>query len=125
MQFIISWFIKKISFSALYAIVYYVLLAIVVAVILAMWAGFFAGIFYFYDLIQSFLNLITGSGISGSDLLSKFYSLLGHIGFTSAFNDTKTIFISAISFLLGRILFTVTINTYMLFMRLISPLLSN
>jgi len=105
---------------------YALLLASFWVAIAGMWTSFVTAFGYFYDKINLFLNLyMSGSGGTSDSLISKMFGVLHCIGFVDAFNNTKAVFISAITFLLARILFTVTLSSYKYYINSIKPLVTD
>jgi len=83
-------------------------------------ASFVASFVIFYDLANSFINLLANG--SSNDLVNKFYGLLTCIGFTQALNDTKSLLISAFLFMLFRIVFASFLKYYYLAISVSKPL---
>lgn len=91
-----------------------------ITVITSMMVSFVASFFIFYNLINNFL-IHLGSSASGS-LVDKMFGLMSCIGFTQAFNDTKSLLISGALFLLWRIVFSQIIRAYYLIIQAVKPL---
>jgi hypothetical protein len=108
---IISYLIGNIGFGWLIKGAYFGLVAVYVTAVLAIFASLVVAFFYFYDLIQSLLTYISGSNITGTNL-DYFFGLLNCIGFTSALNDSSSILIGGVIFILARIAAQIAITTY-------------
>lgn len=91
---------------------FYVILA-------SMFFSFVAAFVVFYNLITNFLSF---TATSSGDMVSKVYGLLSCVGFTTALNDQKAILISALLFLLWRILYSQVVSLYFTVLRIIAPL---
>ncbi|MDD3855271.1 hypothetical protein [Sulfurimonas sp.] len=87
-----------------------------------MMVSFSIAFFYFYDQVQNVLNMISSGSISSS--VPKFLGLLNCIGFTQAFNDTKSVWLSGITFIMSRIMFSYAFRVYHMFLILLQPLLT-
>lgn len=88
-------------------------------ILFSMFISFIAAFVVFYNLITNFLNFTASQS---GDLISKVYGLLSCVGFTSALNDQKAILISALLFLLWRILYGQVVSLYFTVLRIIAPL---
>ena len=109
---IIGYLIGKFGYDFLKKLVIWAYMFTYYGLLITMWASFFAGFFYFYDLLQTFLNNITGSGVAVDSVMSKVYGIMNCIGLTSAFNDSKLIIISGLSFLVSRIAYASILGFY-------------
>ena len=104
---------------------YFLLLASFWASISLMWTSFVTAFFYFYEKIQIVIDMMGGSGSGASaDLVQMMFGVLNCIGFIDAFTYSKPALISAITFLLGRILFNVTLSATRHFLDSIKPLVN-
>jgi len=92
--------------------------------VFTMWSSFVTAFLFFYDKVNVLLNSSSGAGVAHSDYISMMFGVLNCIGFTAAYNETKPVFISAITFLLARILFSVTLKSYNYVINSIKPLVS-
>ena len=109
-------YIRKIAYALLLASFY--------LAILTMWTSFVTAFLYFYDVISLALETFGGNGSgSSASLVQKMYGILNCIGFIDAFNSTKSVIVSSIMFLLGRILFSVTLTASRYFLDGIKPLI--
>lgn len=97
---------------AIAAVSFYTILA-------SMIISFVAAFIIFYNLITNFL---TFTASSSGEMISKVYGLLSCVGFTSALNDQKAVLISAVLFLLWRILYSQVVSLYFTVLRIIAPL---
>lgn len=88
-------------------------------ILFSMFVSFIASFVVFYNLITNFLNF---TATSSGDMIDKVYGLLSCIGFTNALNDQKAILISAVLFLLWRILYAQVVSLYFTVLRIIAPL---
>ena len=107
MPLIVAWLVKKgviagvIAFlSGLYFIAVFTFFVYIIGILIDV-----------YHLIQSFLNDITNINQS-SDIVALSLSLANVSGFLPAFNNSMPLILSAIVFLLMRILYKYTLNTY-------------
>jgi hypothetical protein len=117
-------YIAELVFKYARMVAYSLLLASFYLSIAAMWASFVTAFLYFYDVITQLLNTFGGTGIGASaDLVQKMYGLLNCIGLIDAFNSTKSVIVSSIMFLLGRILAGVTIKASKYFLDSLNPLI--
>lgn len=93
--------------------------------IAGMWTSFVTAFLFFYDKLNIFLNTVSSGGAgASSDYISMMFGVLNCIGFISAYNDTKAVFISAITFLFARILFSVTLKAYYYYIDSAKPLVN-
>lgn len=93
-------------------IAFYVILA-------SMFVSFIAAFVVFYNLITNFLAF---TATTSGDMVDKVFGLLSCIGFTTALNDNKALLISAVLFLLWRILYAQVVSLYFTVLRIIAPL---
>ena len=125
MPYILAWLVGDIAFSFVKKGVYIALITAFLIAVIGMWGSFVVMFFYFFNIMQDFLNALGGSGLGGSGVyVSKFFGLLNCIGFIDAFNNTKAVWLSSITFLFSRILFGMTIRAYSLFLSALTPLLT-
>ncbi|EQB39630.1 hypothetical protein M947_06450 [Sulfurimonas hongkongensis] len=105
-----------------YARKYAYALAIVffLTLITALMGSFVTAFFVFYNLINTFIAHLSSS--SNGDFVSKMFGLMSCIGFIQAFNSVKSIFISAVLFLLWRIVFAQFLRVYYLIIQAVKPL---
>jgi len=91
-----------------------------------MWTSAVTAFLYFYNLIQTTLNTISGGAVTGGagSLLAKFFGLLNCIGFTDAYSATSPAINASLIFLLSSILYKVTIVSYGYYIRNIQPLIN-
>jgi len=88
----------------------------------AMWSAAVTAFLYYYHHIQTLLNTISQGPSGGSgDLLDKFFGLLNCIGFTDAYVDSSAAIVSGLIFLLGAILFKLTLVTTNYYIKSIQP----
>jgi len=87
----------------------------------AMITSFIASFVIFYNLIQQFFNFVTHP--STGTMLDKVFGLMNCMGIVPAFNDNKAILISALLFLLYRILYIQFLKVYALVADIIKPLI--
>ena len=104
-------------------IIHITLVVTAVLSIVAMWASFVIAFIYFYNAVDDFIVLLGGSSNVTSSV-SKFYGLLNCIGVLDAFNNTKSVWVSGLTFIFSRILFIQTIRAYSVFLSLIRPLIA-
>jgi len=122
---IISWLLAKFTKDILIISAYYVIMALYVTAVLAVYGSLVVAFFYFYDLVQTFLNMASGGGLnSGLAYIDYMYGLLDCIGITSAFNDTKSLIIGGIVFIFGRIAGQASIIGYKSLLIAITPMIS-
>lgn len=114
------WLIKKAGWTT----VYYILAGIYFASIVTAILAFFVALDFFITQIQTFLSLLSGSGLSGGGVLNKFFAVLSCIGFTSALNDVMPAILSGIAFLLARILIVQVNHFYKNAMGLVETIIS-
>jgi len=83
-------------------------------------ASFVASFFIFYDLINTFINHF--SSTSTDPTILKMFGLMDCLGLIQAFNDTKSLLISSVLFLLFRIGFASFLKYYYLAISVAKPL---
>jgi len=109
MKFIFSYIVKKFGVAALVTTisVFYF------AAVIAFYAFAINAILTLYHLIQSFLDLIGSVGSSSSSsIITLFGSLLNVVGFIPALSDSMPLIISALVFMLSKLLWRITKDTY-------------
>jgi hypothetical protein len=109
---IITYLVKKFGFDVIKQFIIWSYMFTYYGLLLLMWSTFFAAIFYFYDLLQSFMDKLTGVGVSPDTAMAKVFGIMNCIGLTSAFNDTKFIIISGLTFLVSRIAYANMLSFY-------------
>jgi len=81
-----------------------------------------------YDLTTSVLAFIesysANASSSNSDMMGAFFQLMSCIGIIDAFNATKLMFFSSVTFLLIRLLYLQIISILLIFHRFMTPLIS-
>ncbi len=108
MSFIIGWFAKKFGVSVLVtAITVFYFVAVI-----AFYTFAINAIIKFYNMIQSFLDLISNLGGGSSSVITLFGSLLNVTGFLPALQDSMPLIISALVFMLSKLLWRITNDTY-------------
>jgi len=100
--------------------VYIGLISSTIISIATMYGAFIVAFVKVFNLINDIFSLLSNS--SGG-ALCQLFGLLNCMGFSSAFNDTKSIWLSAIAFLLGRILYVNTFRLWQYVTSLVSPVL--
>ena len=123
MPLLFAAFVGEAFFGFIKKGIYIALITAFLIAVVGMWGSFTVMFFYFFDIMQTFLNSIGGS-TSSNPTINSFYGLLQCIGLLDAFNDTKSVWLSSIGFLFSRILFGMTIRAYSLFMSALTPLLT-
>lgn len=104
---------------------YFLLLASFWSAITLMWTSFVTAFFYFYEKIQIVIDMMSGGGNgAGADLVQMMFGVLNCIGFLDAFTYSKPALVSAVTFLLGRILFNVSLSATRYFLDSIKPLVN-
>ena len=100
---IITWIISKVGFTAFkkgllisVAIVYY-------SVVISFYLFLADAVLKVYNLITNLFSYITSFSSSSNDVLSLFFSFLSCSGILPALNDSKSIFLGAVSLYLVRI----------------------
>lgn len=121
MDKVLGFFLDKIGLGFILKFIYYGLLVMYYTAIIGMWISFVVAFSYFFNQVQATLDMINLG--SSNETVSKFYGLLHCIGFLDALNDSKSVWLSGLAFIFSRILYTVSISTYTLFMRSLTPLL--
>lgn len=108
MGYIIGWFVKKFGVSALVTVisVFYF------TAVIAFYAFAINGVVTLYHLIQSFLDLISHFSTSGTQVVSLFGSLLNVSGLLPALTNSMPLIISALVFMLSKLLWRITKDTY-------------
>ena len=92
-----------------------------------MWSSFAIAFIYFINHVQILLDMVTSFGSSsssGSNILCKFIGVLEILGFYDAFYDSKSVWLSGLTFIAGRILMIQTISAYLSLIALLKPLLT-
>lgn len=110
MKFILSWFVKKFGIAGLITTISVLYFAVVTAFYLFV----ITVIGQVYHIIQNFFDLISSatSGAGGGSGSFTFGSLLNVVGFTPALQDSIPLITSALVFLLTKILYKLTKQTY-------------
>ena len=111
------------KYLTLIAKIFYIGVAISFLVAIGlMWGGFVTMFFYFYGIADTLIINVFSS--SNSDYVNYVFGFLNCIGFVDAFNNTKEVWLSSLSFLAGRIMFSQSINLYKMYLHMITPLLT-
>lgn len=108
MKYIIGFFVKKFGVSALVtAITVFYFVAVI-----AFYTFAINAILTLYHMIQSFLDILGSFSTSGSEVVSLFGSILNVTGFLSALSDSMPLIISSLVFMLSKLLWRITKDTY-------------
>ena len=121
MSKVLGYIIGKFGLDFLLRAIYLGLLGLYYFAIVAMWGSFVVAFSYFFNEVQSTLDMITLG--SSDSTVSHFYGLLSCVGFIDALNNTKPIWLSGLAFIFSRVMYSGTINAYTLLLRSITPLL--
>ncbi|MDD2790037.1 MAG: hypothetical protein PHU40_05155 [Sulfurimonas sp.] len=93
-----------------------------ITILLAMMASFVTSFILFYNLITHMIEFQNSASFGGT--VCQLYGLLSCIGFIQAFDDTKSLIISGVLFLLWRIVFAHFLRAYYLVIQAVRPLVS-
>lgn len=102
--------------------IYYAILTIFAVGVFAGYSSLVVSFFYFYELIQALLDMLSSTG--GSATVEQFFGLLNCIGFTPAFNETKVVWLSGLTFIVSRIAIIYTLKAYESLLNAIAPLIN-
>ena len=123
---IVTWLLKKIGFDFAINAIYIGVMIIYGTAILAIYASLVVAFFYLYDLIQSFIALIGNSGsIASSPVLDYMYTMMNCLGLTDALNDSKSILIGGVVFIMARLAGEISVKAYRNLMDAVAPLLKS
>lgn len=122
MPLVLSYLFGEIGVMYFKKAIYIALITAYFLAIIGIWGSLVVAFFYVLDQVQVLLNLIsTGTGSTSVD---KFFGLLNCMGLISAFNDTKGLWLSGLTFVFARILASKTILAYRLYLDALKPLLT-
>lgn len=108
MKYIIGFIVKKFGVAALVtAISVFYFTAVIAFYVFAVNA-----VIKLYHMIQSFLDLIGNVSTSGNQVVSLFGSILNVSGFLPALSDSMPLIISALIFMLSKLLWRITKDAY-------------
>lgn len=105
---------------------YTTIIWLVYGMIIASYAFVIDALIVTYNLITQMMVFISNysSTASSNDSLGVFFQLLSCVGFIDAFNATKIMFFSSVSFLLLRYLYLQTVSIILILHRFMTPLLT-
>jgi hypothetical protein len=105
---ILTWLAKKIGKELVIDLAIYFVIGLYIASIVTAGVSIYNAFMYFFTHMQDFIDLVSGNSSGVSSSVSKLFGLLNCIGFVDAFNGTKAVWLSGITFLFSAILFKTT-----------------
>ena len=121
MGYVLSLIVGKLSSAFLKKVIYITLMTVFYVSMVAMWSSFAIAFFYFLEKIQFLLSMLSYSGSDTTVL--KFFGLLHCIGIIDAFNETKSVWLSGITFIVARIMYIQTTKAYAVMLSALGTLL--
>ena len=111
MKYILSFFVKKFGISALVTAISIFYFTAVIAFYFFM----INALLSLYSIIQTLIDLASFKNVtSSSSVFDNFMSYLDVVGFIPALNDSMPLIVSALIFMLSKILWKYTTETYTL-----------